>query len=72
MYGHRLPPAAVRPPCPVLGDCGGVERAARSRGWAEATFWAPTVGKNNLFVAEREYPDLATFQRETEEFYFSY
>jgi hypothetical protein len=42
---------------------------ARARGWAEATFWAPTIGKNNLFVAETEYPDLATFQRETEEFY---
>ena len=42
---------------------------ARSRGWAEATFWAPTFGRNNLLVAETEYADLATFQRERSEFY---
>jgi hypothetical protein len=42
---------------------------ARSRGWAEATFWTPTVGTANEFVIETDYPDLATFQREGEAFY---
>ena len=37
---------------------------ARERGWAEATFWTPMVGKANELIAEVEYPDLATFERE--------
>ncbi len=41
---------------------------ARSRGWAESTFWSPTVGTANEFVIETDYPDLATFQREGEAF----
>jgi hypothetical protein len=27
-----------------------------------ATFWGPLSGANNEFVAEYDYPDLATFQ----------
>ena len=42
---------------------------ARERGWAESTFWAPTVGAANEVIVETEYPDLATFQRENEAFY---
>ena len=42
---------------------------ARSRGRAESTFWTPTVGRNNEFIIETEYPDLATFQSETSAFY---
>ncbi len=41
---------------------------ARSRGWAESTFWSPTIGTANEFVIETDYPDLATFQREGEAF----
>jgi hypothetical protein len=41
---------------------------ARSRGWVESTFWAPTVGTANEFVVEMDYPDLATFQREGDAF----
>ncbi len=36
-----------------------------SRGWAQAGFWIPTVGALNSFVIEWEYPDLASFERET-------
>ena len=42
---------------------------ARSRGWAESTFWAPTVGTANEFIVETDYPDLATFQRQSEAFF---
>jgi NIPSNAP len=41
---------------------------ARARGWAEFTFWTPTVGKGNEFIAEAEYPDLATYQKENDAF----
>jgi hypothetical protein len=37
---------------------------ARKRGWAEATFWVPAAGAVNEFIAEVDYPDLATFDRE--------
>jgi hypothetical protein len=39
---------------------------ARARGWAEYTFWTPTVGSLNEFVAEAEYPDLATYQKQND------
>ena len=39
---------------------------ARERGWAEATFWVATVGTANELIAEVDYPDLATFEREGE------
>jgi hypothetical protein len=41
---------------------------ARARGWAESTFWAHAVGKANEFIAETDYPDLATFEREGDAF----
>jgi hypothetical protein len=41
---------------------------SRARGWTELTFWVPTVGTGNEFVAEAEYPDLATFQKEGDAF----
>jgi hypothetical protein len=41
---------------------------SRARGWAEWTFWVPTVGTGNEFIAEAEYPDLATFQKEGDAF----
>ena len=37
---------------------------AREHRWAEATFWTPTAGTANELVAEVDYPDLATFERE--------
>ena len=41
----------------------------RERGWVSARVLIPTTGPNNQFVAEFEYPDLATLQRENEAFY---
>jgi NIPSNAP len=37
---------------------------ARGRGWAEATFWVSAVGTANELIAEVDYPDFATFERE--------
>jgi hypothetical protein len=39
---------------------------ARQRGWVEATFWVYTAGTANELIAEVDYPDLATFDREGE------
>jgi hypothetical protein len=39
---------------------------ARQRGWAEATFWVYAAGTANELIAEVEYADLATFEREGE------
>ena len=41
-----------------------LNEVARARGWAEATFWVAAAGKANELIAEVEYPDLATFERE--------
>jgi hypothetical protein len=41
---------------------------ARDRGWVEFRFWVPTVGTGNELVAEADYPDLATFQKEGDAF----
>jgi NIPSNAP len=41
-----------------------LNEVARERGWAEATFWVPTGGITNELIAEVDYPDLATFERE--------
>ena len=40
---------------------------AQARGWAVATLWTPAVGRANEFVAEVDYPDLATYEWEGEE-----
>jgi NIPSNAP protein len=37
---------------------------ARARGWVEATFWVSAAGTANEAIAEVEFPDFATFQRE--------
>ena len=37
---------------------------ARARGWAGATFWVAAAGTANELIAEVDYPDLATFDRE--------
>jgi hypothetical protein len=37
---------------------------ARKRGWADATFWVYTAGAVNELVAEVDYPDLTTLERE--------
>lgn len=46
-----------------------LEEVMRKRGWVTARVLVPTAGPNNEFVAEFEYPDLATFERENKAFY---
>jgi hypothetical protein len=41
----------------------------RDRGWVVARVLVPTAGPNNQVVAEFEYPDLATYERENKAFY---
>lgn len=43
-------------------------KGAADRGWVQGAFWTPLVGESEL-IAEFDYPDLATFQRESEEMY---
>ena len=42
-----------------------LDNLCKERGWATAAFLVPVVGSGNEFVAEYEYPDLATFQAES-------
>ena len=37
-----------------------LDNLCKERGWATAKFLVPVVGGGNEFVAEYEYPDLAT------------
>jgi hypothetical protein len=41
----------------------------RTLGLGTPTLWAPVVGRGNEIVWDFEYPDLATFERETTAFY---
>lgn len=52
-----------------LRACEEMNEVARSRGWSESSFWTKTVGAMNVFVFENDYPDLATFERETKAMY---
>lgn len=46
-----------------------LDAVTRGRGWTPARLLVPTAGSNNEIVAEFEYPDLATFERENNAFY---
>jgi hypothetical protein len=48
---------------------GALQGLMRERGWAAGTLWTPTAGQSNLVIWETEYPDLASFQRESEALY---
>jgi hypothetical protein len=41
----------------------------RDRGWVGSRVLVPTAGPNNEVIAEFEYPDLATYERENKAFY---
>ena len=41
----------------------------RDRGWVASRVLVPTAGPNNQVIAEFEYPDLATYERENKAFY---
>ena len=54
------------------GTIRNVERMnelAAKRGWQQATVWTQTFGPFNELSIEREYPDLATYERESAAFY---
>jgi hypothetical protein len=38
-------------------------KLAADKGWTQGVFWMPAVGESEI-VAEFDYPDLATYQRE--------
>ena len=40
----------------------------RTRGMTELRAWSPTFGKGNELILESEYPDFATYERESEAF----
>ena len=42
---------------------------ARSRGWAEGKCWTQSFGPFNEVLMELDYPDLATYEKQTNEFY---
>lgn len=46
-----------------------MNRLAVSKGLREYSLWTPTVGTGNQVIFEAEYPDLATFERDTRAFY---
>ena len=46
-----------------------LEEIVRARGWAPARVLVPTAGQSNEIIIENDYPDLATFQQESEAFY---
>ena len=52
----------------VLETAGEWNKLCAEKGWVQATYWTPTVGGFEI-VAEYDYPDLATYQRQMEEGY---
>jgi hypothetical protein len=46
-----------------------VNELSAKHGWAQASIWTQTVGPFNELVFEVDYPDLATFERETMAFF---
>ena len=52
-----------------IENAAAINTLAEKRGWSLATVWTQTFGPFNELAFEREYPDLATFERETAAFY---
>lgn len=46
-----------------------LDAISRDRGWVAARLLTPTAGPGNEIIAEFEYPDLATFEREGKAFF---
>ena len=45
-----------------------INEIAKQRGWQQATVWTQTFGRYNEIALELEFPDLATYERETAAF----
>jgi hypothetical protein len=52
----------------AIENIARVNEIAKRRGWQQATAWTQTFGPFNENVIELEYPDLATYERETAAF----
>jgi hypothetical protein len=53
----------------VVSTLRQVNEISSQRGWAVGRILSPFVGDGNVVVLETDYPDLATFEREMNEFY---
>jgi hypothetical protein len=53
----------------VVSTLRQVNEISSQRGWAAGRILSPFVGDANVVVLETDYPDLATFEREMNEFY---
>jgi hypothetical protein len=52
----------------VVESIDEINGLLRSRGMAEYRAWTPTFGKLNELILELEFPDLATYERESDAF----
>jgi hypothetical protein len=53
----------------VLAVASEFEKLAATKGWAPGTFWSHTVGETPTeIIGEWDYPDMAAYQREYEEY----
>ena len=53
----------------AIENAARINELAEKRGWQKSTIWTQTFGPFNELAFEREYPDLATYERETAAFY---
>ena len=53
----------------VIESYARLKEIARERGWQEMTIWTQTFGPFGELVLETDYPDLATYERETNAFF---
>jgi len=51
----------------ALQACHEIDDVCRTRGWQQARYFVPSAGNSNELVIEVEYPDFATYQRETDQ-----
>lgn len=52
-----------------LQTAAKLNEISRARGWVEFSFWTQVAGPFNEIQLEAEYPDLATFEQQTNAFY---
>ena len=52
-----------------LGVVEEINAHAREKGWVQATAWTQSFGPFNEVELSMDYPDLATYERETNEFF---
>jgi hypothetical protein len=53
----------------ALHLCHELTDVCHARSWQAPRILVPIAGNNNELIVEVEYPDLATYQRETEQVY---